>query len=202
MVLGVDGDLIFNYVGLEETRREAGTGSSQADSTYILDDHYQILLSLPTFLFHSSPPSHSLPLSSLSPVSLHSHSDKQHIIYIHIHRKPHQVLDKLLQVILCRLSFLLASNDGDHFWIVVTRAVGEHHPRSKLIPDLADVSSAPSDQETMVLGLATNLDSVVFLSLKQGGRERKERRKGEGGMEGGRSREGKKDILVECYNSK
>lgn len=149
-----------------------------------------------TFFFHFSLSLYSSLLSL--PLSPHSHSDKQHIIYIHIHRKPHQVFDKLLQVIFCRLSFLLASNDGDHFWIVIARAVGEHHPRSKLIPDLADVSSAPSNQETMVLGLATNLDSVVFLSLKQGERER------EGGGEKGeeRGREGKKDILVECYNSK
>ena len=123
----------------------------------------------PSFLFfHTSP---SLPLSPLSP-SPHSHSDKQHIVYIHIHRKPHQVLDKLLQVIFCRFSFLLASNDGDHFRIVVARAVGKHHSRSKLIPDLADVSPAPSNQETMILSLAANLDSVVFLRLKQGGRER------------------------------
>ena len=58
----------------------------------------------------------------------------------------------------------------------------------------------------MVLGLATNLDSVVFLSLKrgrEGGRERKERRKeGEEEGERERGREGKKDTLVECYNSK
>ena len=119
----------------------------------------------------------------------------KHIIIIHIQRKPYQVLDKLLQVIFCRLSFLLASNDGHHFRIIVTRAVGKHHPRSKLIPDLADVSPAPSNQETMVLGLATNLNSVVLLSLEQGGRERGRERERERGREGGRGeREGVREI--------
>ena len=164
------------WPGWIETKGVVGTGSSHATGTRMLDDHYQMLLSLSS--------------STLSLTRI------KHIIIIHIQRKPYQVLDKLLQVIFCRLSFLLASNDGHHFRIIVTRAVGKHHPRSKLIPDLADVSPAPSNQETMVLGLATNLNSVVLLSLEQGGRERGRERERERGREGGST--GNKTLLVEC----
>jgi hypothetical protein len=91
-------------------------------------------------------------------------------------------------VAFCRVSFLFTSNNGDHFRIIIAGAVGKHDPSSKLIPDLTDISPAPSNQEAVVLGFAANLDSVVLLSLRQGGRE--------GGREGEGVREGKKNIFV------
>ena len=135
---------------------------------------------LPNIILPSKIAPFSVSLSlSLSLSLLLSHSDKH--TNINTHRKPHQVLDELLQVIFGRLGLLLASNNGDHFWIVITRAVGKHHPGSKLITDLTDVSSTPSDQETMVLSLATDLYGVVLLSLRQrwreGGREGRRKRK-------------------------
>ena len=67
-----------------------------------------------------------------------------------------------------RLSLLLPAYNHDDLLIIVAGLVREDDTGTKLVPDPTDVGALATNQETVVFGLAANLESVVLLGL--GGR--------------------------------
>lgn len=76
----------------------------------------------------------------------------------------HQTLDELLQLLLSFLHRLLGANHSDELLVLVLSS-GEDDPGASAIADLADVSTAFSNQELVVLGLGTQLGSVALCLL-------------------------------------
>jgi hypothetical protein len=78
----------------------------------------------------------------------------------------HQVLDQLLEMLSGGLSLLLPADDHNQLCIIVTGFLGEYHTGSKLVSHPADVGTLTSDEKAMILWLAANLQSVMFLCLE------------------------------------
>lgn len=90
------------------------------------------------------------------------------ILYLEFYMyNAHQVLDELLEMFFGGLCFLFPPDDDNKFRIIISRLLGEYHTCSKLVTHTTDIGTLTTNQETMILWLAADLQSVMFLRLKE-----------------------------------